>query len=108
MVSSTWSRSAACSWASIASRSGISVAAQAPTQSARVDTSSSSEAEANALAERISGHSLRSGYATAAAAANVPSYRIQQHTRHKSADMVSRYVREANNWTKNGLKGVGF
>jgi integrase len=67
-----------------------------------------SEAEANVLAERISGHSLRSGYATAAAAADVPSYRIQQHTRHKSAEMVSRYVREADKWTKNGLKGVGF
>jgi integrase len=67
-----------------------------------------SEAEADAVAERMSGHSLRAGYATAAAAANVPSYRIQQHTRHKSAEMVSRYVREADKWTKSGLKGVGF
>jgi hypothetical protein len=38
----------------------------------------------------------------------VPSYRIQQHTRHKSAEMVSRYVREADKWRKSGLKGVGF
>jgi hypothetical protein len=47
-------------------------------------------------------------YATAAAATDVPGYRIQQHTRHKSAEMVARYVREADKWTKNGLKGVGF
>jgi integrase len=66
------------------------------------------EEEADAIAERMSGHSMRSGYATAAVAANVPGYRIQQHTRHKSAEMVSRYVREADKWTKNGLKGVGF
>ena len=49
-----------------------------------------------------SGHSLRAGYA--AAVANVPGYRIQQYTRHKLAEMVARYVREADKWTKNGLK----
>lgn len=67
-----------------------------------------SKADAEAIAEHMSGHSLRAGYATAAAAADVPGYRIQQHTRHKSAEMVARYVREADKWTKNGLKGVGF
>jgi len=51
---------------------------------------------------------MRAGYATAAAAADVPDYRIQQHTRHKSVEMVARYVREADKWTKSGLKGVGF
>jgi integrase len=66
------------------------------------------EEAADELAERMSGHSMRAGYATAAAAANVPGYRIQQHTRHKSAEMVSRYVREADKWTTSGLKGVGF
>jgi hypothetical protein len=54
------------------------------------------------------GPSLRAGHATAAAFAKVPSYRIQQHTRHKSAEMVACYVREADQWTKSGLKGVGF
>ena len=67
-----------------------------------------SEAEADAIAAAMSGHSMRAGYATAAAAADVPGYRIQQHTRHKSAEMVARYVREADKWTKSGLKGVGF
>jgi integrase len=67
-----------------------------------------SEADEDVIAERMSGHSMRAGYATAAAAANVPGYRIQQHTRHKSAEMVARYVRAADKWTKSGLKGVGF
>jgi hypothetical protein len=41
-----------------------------------------SEAEANELVELISGHSLRAGYATSAAARNMPSYPIQSLTRH--------------------------
>jgi integrase len=65
-----------------------------------------SKAEAKELARRFSGHSLRAGYATSAAAADVPALRIQQHTRHKSADMVARYVRESDKWSKSGLKGV--
>lgn len=56
----------------------------------------------------VSGHSLRAGYATSAAARDMPGYRIQQHTRHKSAQMVAGYIREADKWTKSGLKGVGF
>jgi integrase len=56
----------------------------------------------------ISGHSLRAGYAISAAARNMPAYRIQSHTRHKSAEMVTRYIREADKWTKSGLDGVGF
>jgi integrase len=67
-----------------------------------------SEAEAEELVELISGHSLRAGYATSAAARNMPAYRIQSHTRHKSAEMVAAYVREADKWTKSGLDGVGF
>ena len=75
---------------------------------AYAEAAGKSKAEANALAERFSGHSLRAGYATAAGAADVPSYRIQQHTRHKTAEMVARYVRESDKWIKSGLKGVGF
>jgi integrase len=65
-----------------------------------------SKAEAKELVKRFSGHSLRSGYATSAAAADVPQLRIQQQTRHKSSDMVARYVRESDKWSKSGLKGV--
>jgi integrase len=67
-----------------------------------------SETEADELVALVSGHSLRAGYATSAAARDMPGYRIQQHTRHKSAQMVVEYIREADKWTKSGLKGVGF
>jgi hypothetical protein len=48
---------------------------------------------------------LRAGYATSAAERNMPAYRIQSHTRHKSAQVVAG---EADKWTKSGLDGVGF
>ena len=67
-----------------------------------------SETEADELVALFSGHSMRAGYATSAAARDMPGYRIQQHTRHKSAEMVAGYIREADKWTKSGLKGVGF
>jgi hypothetical protein len=56
--------------------------------------------------ELISGHSLR--WLRSAAARNMPAYRIQSHTRHNSAQVVARYIREAYKWTKSGLDGVGF
>jgi integrase len=65
-----------------------------------------SMAAAREMVRRFSGHSLRAGYVTSAAAADVPALRIQQHTRHKSADMVARYVRESDKWSKSGLKGI--
>jgi integrase len=67
-----------------------------------------SESDADELVAQFSGHSMRAGYATSAAARDMPGYRIQQHTRHKSAEMVAGYIREADKWTKSGLKGVGF
>jgi hypothetical protein len=63
-------------------------------------------AGADELAELITRHSA--GYATSAAARNMPAYRIQSHTRHKSAQVVAGYIREADKWTKSGLDGVGF
>jgi integrase len=65
-----------------------------------------SNEEAEELVELISGHSLRAGYATSAAARNMPAYRIQSHTRHKSAQVVAGYIREADKWNKSGLAGV--
>src|SRR5262245_28743620 len=32
----------------------------------------------------------------------------EPHTRHKSAQVVAGYIREADKWTKSGLDGVGF
>jgi hypothetical protein len=65
-----------------------------------------SDVEAKELVRLFSGHSLRAGYATSPAAADVPALRIQQHTRHKSADLLVKYVRESDKWSKSGLQGV--
>jgi integrase len=46
------------------------------------------------LVELISGHSSRAGYATSAAARNMPAYHIRSHTRHKSAEVVAGYILE--------------
>jgi integrase len=62
--------------------------------------------EATALIQRFSGHSLRAGFVTSAAAVDVPPLRIAQHTRHKSLEMVNRYCREADKYSKSALKGV--
>src|SRR5262245_22643283 len=62
--------------------------------------------EAKALIQRFSGHSLRAGFVTSAAAVDVPPLRIAQHTRHKSLEMVNRYCREADKYSRSALKGV--
>ncbi len=41
-----------------------------------------------------SGHSLRAGYATYAALAGVPTWKIRQQTGHASDAMLSRYIRD--------------
>ena len=64
--------------------------------------------EVETMVAQFSGHSLRAGYATEAGAKDVPSYRIMQHTRHKSHEMVATYIRAGQKWSKSGLKGVGF
>jgi integrase len=47
-------------------------------------------------AERITGHSLRAGHATTAAAAGVPLDRIALQTRHKRlSTLIDRYIRPA-------------
>jgi hypothetical protein len=33
---------------------------------------------------------------------------MQQQTRHKSMATLKGYIREADKWTKSGLKGIGF
>lgn len=47
-------------------------------------------------ASKYSGHSLRAGLVTSAAQAGVPAHKIQQQTGHKSLEMLSRYIRDAN------------
>jgi hypothetical protein len=54
-----------------------------------------SEEDAEALANACSGHSLRAGYCTAAALAGTPEWKIRRRSRHRSAELVARYVRAA-------------
>jgi integrase len=62
--------------------------------------------EAKEMVRRYSGHSLRAGFVTSAAAVDVPALRIAGHTRHASLEMVSRYCREADKYSKSALKGM--
>jgi integrase len=63
-----------------------------------------SETKAEDRAKFFSGHSLRAGFATSAASYGVTGENIARQTRHKSTQMVQRYVREAELFTKNPLK----
>lgn len=56
--------------------------------------------------ERMSGHSLRAGFATQAALAHKPEQSIQRQTGHKSVDMLRRYIRVAEVWTDNASVGI--
>ena len=53
-----------------------------------------------------SGHSLRAGLATAAA--GVEERRITVQTRHRSAGMVRRYIRETELWRHNIATELGL
>ena len=48
--------------------------------------------------ERRSGHSLRAGFATEAAAAGAPELAIMRTTGHRSETMVRRYIRSGSLW----------
>jgi integrase len=55
-----------------------------------------------------SGHSLRAGLVTQAALNGVPEYAIMQQTRHKSAEMLRRYIRDANVFRDNASARLGL
>ena len=57
-------------------------------------------------ASRYSGHSLRAGFATAAAAAGVPQWRIKAQTGHRSDATLGRYIREGELTAANGLAAI--
>jgi integrase len=67
-----------------------------------------SRAEAERRAARFSGHSMRAGLATSAAQAGANEFEIRSQTRHKSVEMVGRYVRLATRFDKNVLRKVGL
>jgi integrase len=54
------------------------------------------------------GHSLRSGLATSAAAADVPERVIAQQTGHKSMAVLRRYIRSGSLFRENAATRVGL
>ncbi|MDC0215678.1 tyrosine-type recombinase/integrase [Candidatus Pelagibacter sp.] len=55
-----------------------------------------------------SGHSLRSGFATAAAESGAEERSIMAMTGHKSTEMVRRYIKESNLFKNNALNKIKF
>ena len=56
--------------------------------------------------KNYSGHSLRSGFATAAAESGANERNIMAMTGHKSTEMVRRYIKEANLFKNNALNKI--
>ena len=54
------------------------------------------------------GHSLRSGLATSAVAADVPERVIAQQTGHKSMTVLRRYIRSGSLFRENAAARVGL
>lgn len=54
-----------------------------------------------------SGHSLRRGLVTETAKAGVPIHEIQKFSRHRSVDMVLRYVEKAKGFQSTPAKALG-
>ena len=57
---------------------------------------------------RYAGHSLRAGLATSAAAGGASERVIMQQTGHRSAEMVRRYIREADLFRSNAASLAGL
>jgi len=58
--------------------------------------------------DNYSGHSLRAGLATSAAAAGVSERKIMDQTGHKSTTMVRKYIREGSLFNDNAAAGIGL
>lgn len=56
----------------------------------------------------FSGHSLRAGMITSAAAASVPDRDIQRQSRHKSTAVMHRYIRPASIFLSNAVEIIGL
>jgi len=56
--------------------------------------------------ELYSGHSLRAGFATSAAAAGMPSWKIRAQTGHTSDAMLNRYIRAGELWSDEALEPI--
>jgi site-specific recombinase XerD len=60
------------------------------------------------IAKEFSGHSLRAGFATAAAMAGVQEYAIMKQTGHKRSDTLKKYIRSRDLWKDNAASKVGL
>ena len=58
--------------------------------------------------KNFAGHSLRSGFATVAAASGADERSIMAMTGHKSTQMVRRYIKEANIFKNNALSKINI
>jgi len=56
-------------------------------------------------AEFFSGHSLRAGFLTEAGRQNANLFKMRQHSRHASIDMVAEYVRDTERYRDHAGKG---
>jgi integrase len=56
----------------------------------------------------VAGHSLRRGFATAAARAKKPDRMIKRHGRWKSTAMLERYIEDGARWDDNASAGLGL
>jgi integrase len=56
--------------------------------------------------DEYSGHSLRAGFATSAAAAGVSSWKIRQQTGHASDAMLARYIRDGELFVDNAAAAL--
>jgi len=57
---------------------------------------------------QVAGHSLRRGFATAAARAKKPDRMIKRHGRWKSTAMLDRYIADGTRWEDNATIGLGL
>lgn len=58
--------------------------------------------------KKYAGHSLRAGLVTQAALNDVPEHRIMRQTRHKSADMVRKYIRDVDLMRNSASAALGL
>jgi integrase len=67
-----------------------------------------SEEEAERRAARFAGHSLRSGFATSAAASGAAGHQIQKRLRHKWYDTTAGYIQDAEIFKNNAATHAGL
>ena len=67
-----------------------------------------SEAEAEKMVARCSGHSLRRGFCTTGSENGISLEVMAGHTRHASLQTLKSYSDGANKWKRSALKSIGF